>query len=149
MLLFFLKDKIQADDFVVVHDAVRPLLPQKAINEVIRVAHEKGNASSSVVCHPPIVYTEDFVSGIKDIDRDHVMLTQAPQAFKYSLALRCYLQAEEENLHDFTYTSSLLIHCGERVFFAKGTTNNIKITQKEDLALFEALLKVPEELLYS
>ena len=147
--VFFLKDKIQADDFVVVHDAVRPLLPQKAINEVIRVAHEKGNASSSVVCHPPIVYTEDFVSGIKDIDRDHVMLTQAPQAFKYSLALRCYLQAEEENLHDFTYTSSLLIHCGERVFFAKGTTNNIKITQKEDLALFEALLKVPEELLYS
>ena len=43
----------------------------------------------------------------------------------------------------------MLIHCGERVYFAKGTTSNIKITQKEDIALFEALLKVPEELLYS
>ena len=58
-------------------------------------------------------------------------------------------KAEEEKRNDFTFTSSLLIHCGERVYFAKGTTSNIKITRKEDLALFEALLSVPEELLYS
>lgn len=147
--IFFLKDKIQPDDFVIIHDAVRPILPQKAIDEVIRVAHEMGNASSSIACHPPIVYTEDHVSGITDIDREHVMLTASPQAFRYSLALKCYERAEEENLHTTTFTSSLLIHCGERVYFAKGTTSNIKITRKEDLALFSALLKVPEELLYS
>ena len=58
-------------------------------------------------------------------------------------------QAEEENRHDFTFTSSLLIHCGERVYFANGTTSNIKITKREDIAMFEALLSVPEELLYS
>lgn len=147
--ILFLRDKIDPEDYVVIHDAVRPVLPQKAINEVLRVAHEKGNASSSVVCHPPIVYTDDFVSGITDVDREHVMLTQAPQAFKYSLALKCYLQAEEENRHDFTYASSLLIHCGERVYFAKGTTCNIKITKQEDLVLFQALLKVPEEMLFT
>ena len=147
--VFFLRDKINPDDFIIVHDSVRPVLPQKVIGEVIRVAHEKGNASSSIHCHPPIVYTEDFESGIADVDRDHVMLTASPQAYKYSLALRCYERAEEENRHDFTFTSSLLIHCGERVYFAKGTTSNIKVTKKEDLALFDALLKVPEELLYS
>lgn len=147
--VFFLKDKIANEDYVIVHDAVRPILPQKAIDEVIRVAHDKGNASSSIACHPPIVYTDDFVSGIKDVDREHVMLTASPQAFNYALMLRCYEQAEKENYHDSTFTSSLLIHCGEKVFFAKGTTSNIKITTKEDLALFEALLKVPEEMLYS
>ncbi|WP_298035184.1 2-C-methyl-D-erythritol 4-phosphate cytidylyltransferase [uncultured Dysosmobacter sp.] len=146
--VFFLKDKICPDDFIIIHDSVRPILPQKAIDEVIRVAHEKGNASSSIACHPPIVYTEDFQSGITDIDREHVMLTASPQAYKYSLALKCYEKAEQENRHDFTFTSSLLIHCGERVYFAKGTSSNIKITTKEDLALFEALLRVPEELLY-
>lgn len=147
--VFFLRDKIGPDDYIIVHDAVRPVLPQKAIDEVIRVAHEKGNASSSIACHPPIVYTEDFESGITDVDREHVMLTASPQVFRYSLALRCYLQAEQEGRHDFTFTSSLLIHCGERVYFAKGTTANIKITTKEDLALFEALLSLPEEALYS
>ncbi len=146
--VFFLRDKIKPDDFIIVHDAVRPMLPQEAINELLRVAHEKGNASSSIACHPPIVYTDDFESGIKDIDREHVMLTASPQAFRYSLALRCYEKAEQEDKHDFTFTSSLLIHCGERVFFAKGTTSNIKITTKADLALFEALLTIPEELLY-
>ena len=147
--VFFLMDKIEPDDFIIVHDAVRPILPQKAIDEVIRVAHENGNASSSVACHPPIVYTEDFKSGISDVDREHVMLTASPQAFRYELALKCYEKAERENKHNFTFTSSLLIHYGERVYFAKGTTSNIKVTQKEDLALFGALLKVPEELLFS
>ena len=147
--VFFLKDKIEPDDFIIVHDAVRPILPQKAIDEVVRVAHENGNASSSIACHPPIVYTEDFKSGIKDVDREHVMLTASPQAFRYELALKCYEKAEQENKHNFTFTSSLLIHYGERVYFAKGTTSNIKVTQKEDLALFGALLKVPEELLFS
>lgn len=147
--VFFLKDKINEDDYIIVHDAVRPILPQRAINEVIDVAHAKGNAASSIACHPPIVYTEDFESGISDINREHVMLTASPQMFKYSLALKCYEKAEEENMHNFTFTSSLLIYCGERVFFAKGTTSNIKITQKEDLALFNALLKIPEDLLFS
>ena len=147
--VFFLKDKIDPDDHIIVHDAVRPVLPQKAIDEVIKVSHEKGNASSSIECHPPIVYTEDHESGITDVDREHVMLTASPQAFKFSLALKCYETAEEENYHTSTFTSSLLIHCHERVYFAKGTSCNIKITRKEDLALFEALLKIPEEHLYN
>ena len=147
--IFYLRNKIDLDDFVIIHDAVRPVLPQRAIDEVIRVSQNKGNASSSIVCHPPIVYTEDHESGIKDVDRDHVMLTASPQAYKYSLALKCYEKAEAENKHNFTFTSSLLIHYGERVYFAKGTTSNIKITKKEDIALFEALLKIPDELFYS
>ena len=119
------------------------------LDELIKTAHNQGNASSSIPCHPPIVYTEDMVSGDSDIDREHVMLTASPQMYKNSLALECYELAELENRHDFTFTSSLLIHCGKRVYFAKGTTSNIKITKKEDLALFEALLTIPEELLFS
>ena len=147
--VFFLKDKVNPEDHIIVHDAVRPVLPQKAIDEVIRVSHEKGTASSSIECHPPIVYTEDHESGITDVDREHVMLTASPQAFNYALALKCYEQAEAEDYHTSTFTSSLLIHCHERVYFAKGTSCNIKITRKEDLALFEALLKIPEEHLYN
>ena len=147
--IFFLRDKIEPNDYVVIHDAVRPVIPQRMIDNLLQVAHKNGNASSSIVCHPPVVYTEDRVSGIKDINRERIMLTASPQAYKYSLALRCYEQAERENRHDFTFTSSLFIHCGERIYFAKGTTSNIKITQKEDLALFSALLTIPEDLLYS
>ena len=34
--VFFLKDKIDSDDYIIVHDAVRPILPQKAIDEVMK-----------------------------------------------------------------------------------------------------------------
>lgn len=145
--VFFLEDKINSDDYIIVHDAVRPFLPQKTLDEVIRVAHEKGNASSSIVCHPPIVYKDDSESGTTDIDRERVILTASPQVYKYSIVLACYSKAEKENLHDFTFTSSLLIHCGERVFFAKGSTCNIKITEQEDISLFKALLKIKDETL--
>ena len=145
--VFFLEDKINSDDYIIVHDAVRPFLPQKTLDEVIRVAHEKGNASSSIVCHPPIVYKDDSESGTTDIDRERVILTASPQVYKYSIVLACYSKAERENLHDFTFTSSLLIHCGERVFFAKGSTCNIKITEQEDISLFKALLKIKDETL--
>ena len=77
------------------------------------------------------------------------MLTASQQAYKFSLTLSCYEKAEAENKNNFTFTSSLLIHYGERVYFAKGTTRNIKVTKKEDIALFEALLNVPEDLLFS
>lgn len=143
--VFFLKDKISLDDYVVVHDAVRPIVPQYIINDLLYVAHKSGNAASSIECHPPIVFTNDNVSGIKDIDREHVVLTAAPQAFIYNLVLTLYMKAEEENMHNFTYTSSLLIHYGVPVYFSLGTTSNIKITKKEDLPLFEALLTIPEE----
>ena len=147
--VFFLEDKIEPDDYVIIHDAVRPILPQKAINEVIRVSHENGNACSCTRCYPTIVYTEDFKSATRDIDRDHVILTASPQMYRYDLALKYYKKAEQENKHNFTFTSSLFIHYGERIYFAKGTTSNIKITQKEELALFDALLNIPEDLLYS
>ena len=146
--IFFLKSKIKSEDFIVVHDSVRPIVPQKMLNNLLKVAHKKGNAVAATECHPPIVYTEDFKSGNKSIDRDQVMLASSPQAFMYSLVLDCYEQAEKENLHNTIFTSSLLIHCGKRVYFSKGTMNNIKITQKEDLALFRALLQIPEDELY-
>lgn len=145
--IFFLKDKIEGDDLVVIHDAVRPILPQRAIDNVIAVAEKYGNASSSIICHAPIVYTENHIFGETDIDREKVMLTQAPQAFKYSLVYDCYKKAEEENKHDFTYTSSLIIYYGYRVYFAEGTTCNIKITKKEDLPLFKALLMCAEDIM--
>ena len=48
--VFFLRDKIEPEDFVVIHDAVRPILPQKAINEVLCVAHENGNIFEDMSC---------------------------------------------------------------------------------------------------
>lgn len=147
--IFFLSDKIDKDDYVIIHDAARPILPQQAINEMLEVAYKNGNASLAIPCYETAIFSDDKLSGIKELNRDSFMRVQTPQAYKYDEILPLYERAEKENKHDFVYADLVFIFYGKRVFFSKGFTNNIKITKKEDIALCEALMKFPENELYS
>ena len=144
-----LKAKLTKDDYVIIHDAARPILPQMAINSMLNVAHEKGNASLAIPCYETVIYTNDGKSGDKELDRNSIMRVQTPQAYNYGLMLELYERAEKENKHDFVYADLVLVHYGLPVYFSKGFTNNIKITRKEDIPLCKALMNFSEEELFS
>lgn len=147
--VFFLRAFITGEDFVIIHDAARPILPKIAIDEMLRIAHVKGNASLAIPCHETVIYTEDQLSGNKELDRNKLMRVQTPQAYRYSLILPWYEMAEAENKHDFVYADIVGVYYGARVFFSKGFTNNIKITRKEDIVLCKSLLTFTDEELFS
>lgn len=147
--IFFLREKLTADDYIIVHDAARPIVPQAAIEEMLRIAHEQGNASLAIPCYETVIYTDDGCSGEKQLDRSKIMRIQTPQAYRYGDILPLYDRAEEENKHDFIYADLLLIYYGKTVYFSKGFTNNIKITRKEDIPLCKALMTFSEEELFS
>ncbi len=147
--LFSLRSKLGKDDFVIIHDAARPIRPQAAINDMLNIAHEKGNASLAIPCYETVIYTNDGKSGDKQLDRSSFMRIQTPQAYNYSSILELYEKAEKENKHDFIYADLVLIYYGKTVYFSKGFTNNIKITRKEDIPLCKALMTFTEEELYS
>ena len=146
--IFSLREKISSEDFVIIHDAARPILPQAAINNMLEVAHEKGNASLAIPCYETVIYTDDGKCGGKQLDRSSIMRIQTPQAYKYGTILKLYERAEKENKHDFIYADVVLIYYGETVYFSKGFTNNIKITRKEDIPLCKALMNFSEEELF-
>lgn len=147
--IFHLKKHINRGDFVIIHDAARPILPQQAINNMLEVAYTYGNASLAIPCYETAIFTEDKLSGIKDLDRNSFMRVQTPQAYKFDEILPLYEKAEKEDKHDFVYADLVYIYYGKRVYFSKGFTNNIKITKKEDIALCEALMNFAEDKLYS
>lgn len=147
--LFFLKNKLSEDDYVIIHDAARPILPQAAINEMLSIAHEKGNASLAIPCYETAIYTTDGKCGNKQLDRSNIMRIQTPQAYKYCEILSLYEKAEKENKHDFIYADLVYVYYGKTVYFSKGFVNNIKITKKEDIPLCNALMKFSEEDLYT
>ena len=147
--ILFLKTFINQNDYIIIHDAVRPIVPQIAINNMLRVAYINGNASLAIPCYETAIFTDDRVSGIKDLDRNSFMRIQTPQAYLFGEILSLYERAEKEGKHDFVYADLVYIYYGKRIFFSKGFTNNIKITKKEDLALCEALMKFSEEELYT
>lgn len=147
--IFFLKDKLKDDDQVIVHDAARPILPPQAIDEMLRISHEKGNASLAIPCHETVLFTEDGESGIEQLDRNSIMRVQTPQAYSYKLIRTVYEKAEAENKHDFIYADLVCTYYGERIYFSKGFTNNIKITRKEDIPLCKSLMKFSDEELFN
>lgn len=146
--VFFLHTVLEDDDYVIIHDAARPILPQAAIFALLEIAHREGNASMAIPSHETIVYTDDQISGIKQLDRNRIMRVQTPQAYCYSMIRELYEMAERDNLHDVVYADILAIHYGKRVFFSKGFTNNIKVTNQEDLSLISSLMEFTEEELF-
>lgn len=147
--IFFFKDKLNNDDFIVIHDAARPILPQIAINEMLDTAIENGNASLAIPCYETILFTKDKKSGEKELDRNEVMRIQTPQAYQFGQIVELYEKAEKDNKHDFVYADIVAVYYGQKVFFSKGFMNNIKITRKEDIPLCKALMNFTEEELFS
>lgn len=147
--IFYLREKLSSDDYIIIHDAARPILPQAAIDEMLKVAHDKGNASLAIPCYETVIYTDDGNSGDKQLDRCKIMRIQTPQTYRYGEILPLYDMAEKENKHDFVYADLVLIYYGKTVYFSKGFTNNIKITRKEDIPLCKALMTFSEEELFS
>ena len=143
--LFYLKDKIDPDDFVIIHDAVRPILPQTIINEMLDIAQREGNASVAIPCYETVIYTEDQVSGIEELDRNKLMRVQTPQAYRYSLILPLYERAEEEGRHDFVYADLVAVNYGVKIFFSRGFINNIKVTKPEDIPFCEYIMGLDEK----
>lgn len=146
--VFYLRTVLEDDDYVIIHDAARPILPQEAIKELLDIAHREGNASLAISSHETIIYTDDQISGTKQLDRNKIMRVQTPQAYRYSMLRELYEMAERDGIHDVVYADILAIHYGKKVFFSKGFTNNIKVTKQEDISLVSSLMEFSEEELF-
>lgn len=138
--IYSLKESLSDDDFVIIHDAARPIVSQEVINDLLDVAKKNGNACSAVSCYETVLLTENRTSGKEQIDRNRIIRVQTPQCYRYGLIRSLYEQADRDKRDDFVYANVLALNYGVEIFFSKGTNNNLKITTKEDIALFKALL---------
>ena len=143
--LYQLKNYLSDDDFVIIHDAARPIVPQILIDEMLDTGYEKGNACMAIPCYETILLTDDKKSGTEQMDRDRIMRVQTPQMYQYGKILHLYERCDEENIHDIVYANLVAIRYGERIYFSRGFSNNIKITKKEDVHLCEALMELNDE----
>lgn len=126
-------------DLVAVHDAVRPFIDSERIEHVIRVASETGAAIVAIV---PV----DTVKRIhKDkvratLPREHLVLTQTPQVFRFDLLKSAFARAAEDGFIG-TDESSLVERLEEvEVNVVQGSDRNIKITRASDMDLARLFL---------
>ena len=67
-----------------------------------------------------------------------------PQAYRYKMLNEAYHEAYEKKIgiYGSSYTNTMMVELGKRLYFANGSDKNIKITTKDDLELFKAYLKM-------
>ena len=131
---------IDADqnDLVAVHDAARPLLPQKVLTNAILTANKKGNALVCIKAKDTLVKGTDIVDSY--VDREEVFYVQTPQVFRYKDLMRAM---EAGYAADFYATdeSMLIKNLGLKINIVIGSISNFKITTEDDLEFLRKHLK--------
>lgn len=117
---------------VLVHDAVRPFVSEEKISAVAEEAATSGAAILAVPVKDTIKIagSEGVVESTPD--RQSLWAVQTPQAFRVSLLMDAYAQAEREGFIG-TDDASLVERLGQQVKIVTGDYTNLKITTPDDL----------------
>src|SRR5271155_5620503 len=132
-----------ADDIVLVHDAVRPLVSREIIQEVIDAAEKYGAAIAALPAVDTVKQVERTADGalIKaTIPRAGIVMAQTPQGFRYGVIKKAFDEASADGFLG-TDEASLVERSGHEVAVVMGSPRNIKITARADMELAEFYLK--------
>lgn len=116
------------NDYVLIHDAVRPFLSKKALDSV----KDKLSVCDAVCLGHMSTDTVKLIEDgkiVKTIERSNVFMAETPQGFRSSLIKECYEKCEDIN---FTDDSSLVESLGYTVEVVINDSDNHKLTMHED-----------------
>lgn len=124
-------------DVLIVHDAVRTMVPEYTFADVARVCRQEENAMA-VIEVVDTLYARDGEKTASIVDRSKVVRGQTPEAVTVRRAREMYALADARGVQDDSI-SALQVKLGFLVHFARGAAENIKLTRREDLRIFEAM----------
>ena len=134
-----------ADDIVLIHDAIRPMLSAEIISDNIRVCREKGNAITVIPCTAAMLKTMDGESSSSQVPRDNLKITQTPQTFFVNDIVAAHKEALAKGITNSVASCTMYIELGRELFLAVGSEKNLKLTTAEDIEIFKALLHAKKD----
>jgi 2-C-methyl-D-erythritol 4-phosphate cytidylyltransferase len=132
-----------ADDVILVHDAVRPLVTGEIIRDVIEQVKKTGAAIAGVPAVDTIKQVERTAEGAvitTTVPRERAVLAQTPQGFRFGLLKKAFDEATNDGFSG-TDEASLVERMGAEVAVVMGSPRNIKITTPGDLELAEFYIR--------
>lgn len=125
------------NDYVIIHDAARPFIENKIIDECVCAI--KANENFIVTCEPKDSMYQ--INPFKSLDRGNILLAQTPQGGLKQDFLNAHIIAKNRNLL-FTDDISLLMNAIEKpIKIIESSDNNFKITTKLDYIIAKELIK--------
>lgn len=139
----FIEENYGLDDdtIIVTHDAVRPFLTYRIMDENIAAALKYGACDTVVPATDTIVESQDN-QAISDIpDRSKLYQGQTPQSFRAKELKETYEALTDEEKDILTDACKIYVMKDKPVYLVKGESFNIKVTYPYDLTVAETLLK--------
>ncbi len=124
---------------VAVHDAARPFLAARVVEEVVAAATRHRAAIVAVAAHDTVkqVHPQGWIESTPP--RDRLWLAQTPQVFEVDLLRRAHAEAAAVGT-TATDDAALVERMGVRVYVVAGEAANRKITTRADLDWAEWML---------
>jgi len=134
------------EDIVVIHDGIRPMVEENVISSCISCSREYGNGITALPIYEQIFRVLDEKSTDSYIPRENLRILQTPQAYRYRDLLDVYKEGYRKKIgmHASAYANTLMTDLGYVLYFSAGSTKNIKITTKDDVEIFKAMLRKAE-----
>ncbi len=130
----------EGDDVVIIHDAARPLVTKKLVNDCIMAC----NCSDGVL---PVIHVKDTIYQSTDsknitslLDRNQLFAGQAPECFKFGKYIAAHKSLGKNEIALIKGSSEIAYKCGMTIRLIDGDEKNFKITTKEDLSNFENII---------
>ena len=124
-------------DFVLIHDAARPLVSPRVIEAVVAALEAGAEGALPMVAAADTMRRKEADGRWTLISRDSLYRAQTPQGFVYDRILRAHRDHAREEATD---DAAMAVLAGMTVTMVEGEEKNLKVTRKEDFALAEALL---------
>ncbi len=130
-------------DIVLIHDGARPFISPEKVEQLINSARVAGGAILAMPLQEEelIAQVDDNLCVQKSFEGDQVWRAQTPQAFRASLLLQAYDQAERDQFYG-TDTAASLERIGCGIAVVESETTNLKITTAHDLFHAEKLSRL-------
>jgi 2-C-methyl-D-erythritol 4-phosphate cytidylyltransferase len=140
-----LRETAATNDMILVHDAVRPLVPTSLIKSCLARLSSATAVVAAVPCSDTVKRARsDNVTLVEQtVPRTGLWLAQTPQGFRREAGLAAFSQAVAQRWQ-CSDDAQVLERAGHQVALVPGDTRNIKITTQEDLELAEALIGLSE-----
>ena len=126
---------------MICHDAVRPFVTQRIINENIDISEKYGAANTAILTVDTIIMSKNGKIITEMPERMFMYAEQTPQTFRIKTikeVLNSVGKAEHEKTID---TAKLFYLAGNKVHIVKGEYSNIKIINPYDVEVANALIK--------
>ena len=141
-VLSFMKEKgFLEGSTVLTHDAVRPFINNRIIEENIAAAKKYGACNTAISAVDTMLLSADgeFIDSVPD--RSKLFHAQTPQSFDAEKLYKLIENTPYDVFEMMTDGCSVFSYHGERVFLVKGETYNIKITYPDDLIRAKGIIR--------